>query len=184
VNSKLSSPANLLSGYESGIGVNGMLWFVNINARYFKGHFNQYNEGATFIEARDYSSYSVNGYIFAQYPKKAKLTEFVFMNYNGVNTNAYQKVYSIHFYGFGVQKQAGDHMFGFVYLLPFSGNIEFNKTITKTPTLRGDNRVNIDISYFIQFMYTYKFSKGKNVKKLGRKVEVESDSKNEGIGRQ
>jgi hypothetical protein len=31
-------------------------------------------------------------------------------------------------------------------------------------------------------MYSYKFSKGKNVKKLGHKVDVESDSKNKGIG--
>jgi hypothetical protein len=32
-------------------------------------------------------------------------------------------------------------------------------------------------------MYSYKFNKGKNVKKLDRKIEVESDSKSQGIGR-
>ena len=43
--------------------------------------------------------------------------------------------------------------------------------------------VGIDISNFIQFSYSYKFNKGRNVKKLGHKREVESDSKSQTIGR-
>lgn len=179
-----TQPDNLLTGNEKGLGINGMLWFLNINARYFKGHFDKYTSPTQVIPSNDYSSYSMNGYLFAQYPKNAKLTEFFFFSYNGVNINAQSKTYSIPFYGFGLQKQAGDHSFGFVYLLPFSGNIEFSKTVTQTPYLYSDSRTNIDIAYFIQFMYSYKFNKGKSVKKLNRKVEVESDSKNEGIGRQ
>jgi len=40
----LSKPYNLLTGYEMGGGVNAMLWYVNINARIFKGHFDGYSE--------------------------------------------------------------------------------------------------------------------------------------------
>jgi hypothetical protein len=36
---------------------------------------------------------------------------------------------------------------------------------------------------FIQFSYSFKFNKGRSVKKLGHKVEVESDSKGQTIGR-
>jgi len=32
-------------------------------------------------------------------------------------------------------------------------------------------------------MYSYKFNKGKNVKKINREVNIESDSKSQGIGR-
>jgi hypothetical protein len=32
-------------------------------------------------------------------------------------------------------------------------------------------------------MYSYKFNKGKNVKKLDHKVDVESDSKSQSIGK-
>jgi hypothetical protein len=181
----LSSPDNILTGNEKGGGVNANLWFVNFNARYFKGHFNEFT-GATPAEniaARDYSSYSINGSAYAQYPKKAKLTEFVFFSYNGVSVNAQSKTYNTPFYGFGAQKEVGNHNFGFFYLLPLSRNIELTKTITQTSYLYTDSRVGFDVSWFIQFMYTYKFNKGKSVKKVNRKIEIESDSKSEGIGK-
>lgn len=181
----LTSPDNLLTGNERGGGLNANLWIFNLNARYFKGHFDEYS-GATAaqtIQARDYSSYSINGYAYTQYPKKAKITEFLFFSYNGVSVNSQSKTYNMPFYGFGAQKEAGNHSFGFFYLLPFSKNIEFSKTITQTPYLYTDSRVGFDVSGFIQFMYTYKFNKGKSVKKVNRKVEIESDSKSEGIGK-
>jgi hypothetical protein len=181
----LSRPENMLTGEEMGGGINAMLWILNINARYYKGHFDKYtgNSAIETIEARDYSSYSINGYFFAQLPKNAKLTEFIFFNYNGVNINAQSKTYNTPFYGFGMQKEIGNHNIGFVYLLPFSKNIEFNKTITETSSLYNDTRTKIDISWYVQFMYTYKFNRGKNVKKLNRKSEIESDSKNDGFGK-
>jgi ferric enterobactin receptor len=181
----LTSPGNLLTGNEKGGGVNAMLWFININARFFKGHFDEF-KGATpaqSIKARDYSSYSINGYAYLQYPKKAKVTEFFFYNFNGVNINSQSRTYSMPIYGFGAQKESGNHSFGFVYLLPFYSNIEFSKTITETDYLYTDSRVGFNVSWFIQFMYTYKFNKGKSVKKVNRKVDIESDSKSDGIGK-
>lgn len=174
---------NLLSGYETGGGVNTMLWFVNINARIYKGHINEYTGQSMSIPALDYFSYSITSYAFAPLDKKKKTTAFVFMSYNGVTRNAQSITYSIPFYGLGAQTQLKDHNIGVFWLLPFSRNIDFQKTITETPAYESRNIVGFNVSNFIQFSYSYKFNKGKNVKKLGRQVEVESDSKSQAIGK-
>jgi hypothetical protein len=97
--------------------------------------------------------------------------------------NAQTKTYSIPFYGFGAQKQIKDHSFGVFWLLPFSKNINFQKTITETPAFNSRNIIGFDVSNFIQFSYSYKFNKGKNVKKIDHKIDVESDSKSQTIGK-
>jgi outer membrane receptor protein involved in Fe transport len=178
-----TKPFNLLSGYETGGGVNTMLWYVNINARIYKGHINQYTGQIVTIPGVNYFSYSITSYAFAPLTKDKKTTAFVFMSFNGVNMNAQSKTYSIPFYGFGAQKQIKDHSIGIFWLLPFSGNINFQKTITETPVYNSKNVIGFNVANFIQFSYSYKFNKGRNVKKLNRNVEVESDSKSQTIGR-
>jgi hypothetical protein len=179
----LTKSFNLLSGYETGGGVNTMLWYVNINARIYKGHINQYTGQSITIPELNYFSYSITSYAFAPLDKAKKTTLFVFMSYNGVNRSAQSKTYSIPFYGIGGQKQMGDHSIGIFWLLPFSREINFQKTVTDTPAYTSTNIVGFNVANFIQFSYSYKFNKGKNVKKLDRKIEVESDSKSQAIGR-
>jgi len=178
-----TKPYNLLSGYETGGGVNTMLWYVNINARIYKGHINEYTGQTVNIPGLDYFSYSMTSYAFAQLDKKKTATAFVFMSFNGVNRSAQSKTYSIAFYGIGGQKQIKDHSIGVFWLLPFSKNINFQKTITETPYFNSTNVIGFNVAGFVQISYSYKFNKGKNVKKLDHKVEVESDSKSQGIGK-
>jgi hypothetical protein len=178
-----TKPYNLLNGYETGGGINAMLWYVNINARIYKGHYNEYTGQTISIPARDYFSYSITSYAFAQLDKKKTTTAFVFMSFNGVNINAQSKTYSIPIYGLGLQQQLKDHSFGIFWLLPFSKNINFQRTDTETPAFFSRNVIGFDVSNYIQFTYSYKFNKGKNVKKLNRNIEVESDSKTQGIGK-
>src|SRR5664280_2321155 len=178
-----TKPFNLLSGYESGGGVNAMLWYVNINARIYKGHINEYTGQTVNIPGLDYFSYSLTGYAFAQFDKNKKTTAFVYLSYNGVTRNAQSKTYSLPLYGIGGQKQIKDHSIGIFWLLPFSKNIEFQRTITETPAFNSKNIVGFDVSGFVQISYSYKFNKGKNVKKIDHKVDVESDSKSQGIGK-
>jgi outer membrane receptor protein involved in Fe transport len=178
-----AKPYNLLSGYEYGGGVNAMLWFVNINARIFQGHFNEYTGPSISIPGRDYFSYSITSYAFTQLDKAKKTTAYVFLSYNGVSMDAQTKTYTIPFYGCGVQKQIKDHSLGVFFLLPFSTNIKFRRTETETDAYHVQNILGFDVSYYIQVMYSFKFNKGKNVKKLDRKIEVESDSKSQGIGK-
>lgn len=179
-----TKPFNLLSGYEYGAGINAMLWFFNINARVFKGHFDSYSSPFAFLPERDYFSYSITTYAFSPLDKEKKTNAYVFLSYNGVSQDAQTKTYNMPIFGFGAQRQFKDHSLGFFYLLPFSKEITYQRTITETPGYYVRNTTGFDVSYFIQFMYSYKFNKGKNVKKLDKKIEVESDSKSQGFGGQ
>jgi hypothetical protein len=178
-----TKPFNLIDGYETGGGVNAMLWYVNISARIYKGHYNEYRNGAVYIPAVDYYSSSITSYAFYQLDKKKTATLFAYLSYNGVNVNSQSKTYTLPLYGFGGQKQLKNHNFGVFWLLPFSTNIKLNRVETTTPGFTSKNITQFDASNFIQFSYSYKFNRGKNVKKLGRKAEIESDSKSQTIGR-
>jgi hypothetical protein len=134
------------------------------------------------IDALNYFSYSITSYAFKQLDKKKTATAFIFMSYNGVNRSAQSRTYSIPFYGIGGQKQIKDHSLGIFWLLPFSKNINFQKTVTETPAFTSKNIVGFNVAGFVQFSYSYKFNKGKNVKKLDHKIDVESDSKSQSIG--
>jgi len=184
VNNSLTTftkPFNLLDGNELGGGINTMLWFVNINARIYKGHINEYTGPSSFIPSRDYFSYSITSYAYANLDKKKKITAFAFLSYEGVNVNAQSRTYNTPFYGPGVQAQIKNHSVGVVWLLPFSKQIKLNRTETETTAFSSTNIIGFDASNYIQFMYSYKFNRGKSVKKLDRKVEVESDSKSKAI---
>jgi outer membrane receptor protein involved in Fe transport len=178
-----TKPYNLLTGYETGGGVNAMLWYVNISARVFKGHYNEYSDQSVFIPAVDYFSYSITSYAYAQPGKKKKTTAYLFFQYNGVDRSAQSKTWTMPFYGFGGQQEVKNHTFGVFWLLPFSTDVKMSRTETVTPQYVSTNTIGFDVSNYIQFMYTYKFNKGKNVKKLNRTIEVESDSKSQAIGK-
>ncbi|MBE0678761.1 MAG: TonB-dependent receptor [Bacteroidales bacterium] len=178
----ISKPFNLINGYETGGGLNAMLWYVNINARVFKGHFSEYREPSFTIPARDYFSYAITSYAFVNLDKKKNSTVFVFMSYNGVNINAQSKTYSMPIYGIGASQKVKDHNFGIFWLLPFSKEVKFQRTETEVPSYQSTDITGIDMAGFVQFQYSYRFNKGKSVKKLNRKVEVESDSKGSVIG--
>ncbi len=176
-----TKPFNLLNGYELGGGINAMLWYININARIYNGHFNEYIGQSVTIPARDYFSYSITSSAFANLGKKKTTTVFAFLSYNGVTVNAQSKTYNLPFYGPGMQTQLKNHTVGFVWVLPFSKQVKLSRTETGTIDFTSTDIIGFDASTYIQFMYSYKFNKGKNVKKLDRKVEVESDSKSKAI---
>ncbi len=180
----ISRPYNILNGYEAGGGLNAMLWFLNINARVFKGHYNSYTESSFSIPSRDYSSFAITSYAFKNLDKKKKTTLFLYLAYNGINVNAQSKTYNKPLYGTGFQYQLKDHNFGIFWLLPFSGHdVKFQRIETETPLYNSRNIVGIDFGNWFQFSYTYKFNKGRNVRKLDHKIEVESDTKGQTIGR-
>jgi hypothetical protein len=179
-----TKPENVQSGYERGFNINAMLFFFNINARLFQGHSDKYSyfngSGSDTLKSQNYSSYSITSYAFKQFFNK-KLTAFIFLSYNGVNVNGYTKTYSNPMYGLGAQRVAGNHTFGMFYFLPFKKNFEMSRSVTEMPGFYNKTISSFDVSYYIQVMYSYKFNKGKAVKKLNRKVEVESDTKGGGI---
>jgi len=181
----LIQPKNLLTGNERGFGINGMLWFFNINARFYEGHYIAVNNLAVPIPAKNYSSFAINSYAFAPLPWK--INAFAFVNYNGPSINAYSRTTSTPFYGLGAQKNAGSHAINLVYLMPLRHNITMSNTITNTPASNmapatyTQTTSGFNVSTFIMVQYTYRFNKGKTVKKIVHKEETESDSKTEGL---
>jgi len=176
-----TKPFNLLNGYELGGGINAMLWYININARIYNGHYNEYTGQSVTIPARDYFSYSITSSAFANLGKKKTTTVFAFLSYTGVTVNAQSKTYNLPFYGPGIQTQLKNHTLGVVWVLPLSTHVKLSRTETVTDGFSSTNIIGFNASNYIQFMYSYKFNKGKNVKKIDRKVEVESDSKSKAI---
>lgn len=177
-----TKPFNLLSGYEFGGGVTAMLWYININARILKGHYNEYIDASTYIPSRDYFTYSITSTAFAPLTKDKNTNAFIYLVYNGINVGAQSKTYTYPLYGFGIQKKIKDHTFGFFYLLPFYKKVDYQIVETETPYYYSKNITNIDFSWYIQFMYSYQFNRGKNVRKSNRDVNIESDSKRGGVG--
>ncbi len=172
-----TKPYNLLNGYELGGGINATLWYVNFNARVYNGHINEYTGPDFTIPGRDYFSWSMTGAAYHSFGKNKKTTAFAFLSYDGLNVNARSRTYNHPFYGPGIQTQIKNHSLGVVWVLPLSTNVRLNRTETETPEYSSTNIIGFNASNFFQFSYSYKFNKGKSVKKLNRKVEVESDSK-------
>jgi outer membrane receptor protein involved in Fe transport len=177
-----TKPYNLLTGYEYGGGVTAMLWLLNINARLYKGHFDKYVDQAAIIPARDYFSYAITGTVYVPLTKDKKTVVYSYLSYNGLNMNAQTKTYTKPLYALGAQKQVKDHSFGFFYLFPLSKELDYQKTETSTSYYYSKNITSVDFSWFVEFIYSYKFNKGKNVKKSNRSLNIESDSKKTQIG--
>jgi hypothetical protein len=163
--------------------MNAMLWYININARIFKGHYDAFKNSSVSIPSLDYFSYSITSYGYVQAGKKKNTTFFVFLSYNGVDRNAQSKTYNMPFYGFGGQQQLKNHSFGVFWFLPFSNEVKLSKTVTETPYYTSTHTIGFNVANYIQFSYTYKFNRGRNVKKMNRNIEVESDSKSNAIGK-
>ncbi len=175
------SPENVLTGYEQGFGLNASLFSFNVNGSIYKSHFNAFGNDSLRIEAQDNFSYRLTSYVYAPLFKE-KMHAFAFVSYNGKTKSAQTYTYNPLFYGLGGQHTIKNHTWGIFYLLPFSKQIRFQKTITETPTIYSENTQYFDASWFVQLTYSYKFNKGKAIKKSERKSDVESDTKKGGIG--
>ncbi len=183
----LATANNLLKGEEHGIGLNALIYFININYKYFKGYFDEYRNGTTFIPATNYASYSISGWAYAPLPWKMSI--FAFGNYQGKNTNAQGSSVGPFFYGSGIRKELGNQTFGIFWLLPGISNLTVNNTNLApksnlppqngiVPTLyTTQSKASFDARYFIQLTYSYKFNRGKAVKKVSHSLDTESDSK-------
>jgi hypothetical protein len=180
--SRITSPENLLTGYEQGFGLSSTYSAININGSIYRGHFNAWSDSISTIPANDYSSFRINSFVIIPLFKK-KLNVFTFLNYNGVRRSAQTTAYSPALYGIGAQQNIKNHAIGLFYMLPFSKTIRLSKVIAETPTIYSKNTQYFDVSWFIQILYSYKFNKGRAIKKSGHEAEIESDTKGGGLGR-
>jgi hypothetical protein len=171
---------NILTGAEYGFELYGKLLFFNFNGSYFMGHINEYKNKLTSIPARNYSAYSFTNTEFVTLP--FKINAYAYITYTNVYTiSAERKSYGAPFYGINLQKNVKNHSFGVSSLMPFLKSVIMGKTITQTPLLYSKSTSGYDLGYYVQFKYAYRFFKGRDIKKLNRKVVRESDSKSGGI---
>ena len=95
----VATSKNILSGYERGIGLNAMLWFFNINARIYQGHYNSFTDTTSKLKTRipfnNYASFSLNSYMYGEL--FYKINGFLFINYNGPSINAQVEPLALHF---------------------------------------------------------------------------------------
>ncbi len=173
-------PDNVLTGSQKGIGLNSMLWYLKLDGDIYKGHYNAFNSDYTQIKARDYLSYNATAYAIWQ-PLKDTLTVVGFVMYRGVNYAAQSKTYSNPLYGFGGMYKLKNHTFAVNWLFPGTKDFNYSRMVTETDNLYSEVKSSFDVKYFIQFTYRYSFHKGKNIKKVGHKSRVESDTKSSGI---
>lgn len=178
----VTQPQNLLTGYETGIGVSGFVKFVRLDARVFTGRYNEFKDDLTTINSQTYTSFSLMNFYFYQLLEE-KLTLFAMLNYQGIKYEAQSKTYNPFFYGLGGSYKYNNHSFSAFYMVPFQNELQTGKTITETDQIYSQTINKFDTSYFIMFSYHYSFNKGKAVKKVGKKADIESDTKSEGIGR-
>ncbi|NBC82206.1 MAG: TonB-dependent receptor [Bacteroidetes bacterium] len=175
-----TSPDNVLTGYEQGLGLNSMLGFVKLDGKVFQGHFNKYSDGNTTIDSHDYFSYNLSGFVFYQ-PIKEILTIYSFGMYQGVRFDAQSKTISHPVYGAGGNYKLDNHTFAINWVFPGIKDYTYDKVITETPALYSKTSNNFDVRYFVQFVYSFNFKKGKSIKKIGHKSDIESDTKGGGI---
>ncbi len=173
-------PDNVLSGNQKGIGLNSMLWYLKLDGNIYKGHYNAFNSDYTQIKARDYYSYNTTVAAIWQ-PLKDTLTVYGFVMYRGVSYAAQSKTYSNPLYGIAGQYKLKNHTFAVNWLLPGTKNFNYSRVVTETDNLYSEVKSSFDVQYFIQFTYRYTFHKGKSIKKVGHKSQVESDTKSSGI---
>jgi Outer membrane protein beta-barrel family/Carboxypeptidase regulatory-like domain len=164
---------NLLTGNEKGIGLNALIYFININFKYFNTHINGSPNSLT--KDTTYSGFSISGWAFAPLPKK--ISVFVFANYQSKTVNAQSTSITPFFYGAGARKEIGNHSIGLFWLIPGIKNLTVFDNIVTKPNFTLHNTASFDGRYFIQLTYAYKFNKGKAVKKVTHNTETESDSK-------
>jgi hypothetical protein len=167
---------NIISGYETGVGLNAMLLFFNINARYYQRHNEAYQDKPAF----DYTTFAINSYAFMPLP--GKVNAFAFVGYRGVEKTFESKTESMTFYGFGARREFGNHTVGAFWFLPFTDKATFSKTTRITDGRTSQSSQRFDVRNYIQLSYSYRFHVGHEVKKIDKKVEIESDTKSNGIG--
>ena len=164
---------NLLTGNEKGVGLNAFIYFININFKYFDTHFNGFPQ--YHIQDTTNSGFSISGWAFAPLPKK--ISVFVFANYQSKTVNAQGTSITPFFYGAGARKEIGNHSLGLFWLIPGITDLTVMDNTVVRSNFTTHSKASFDGRYFIQLTYSYKFNKGKAVKKVNRTTETDSDTK-------
>ena len=177
---------NLGTADEFGLGVSASIkvnsWLM-INP-YFKGFYSHSNSfvNADFnIKAQEDYGWMGNVYATAKLPKGFNL--WCYATYASPVTSLQSTHYRDALYLIGLEKSIWKDKgkIGINWYEPFKSKFRFTRTVTQSPGVYQDDDNFVQLKTLLSLKFTYRFSKGKEVKKLERQKSLESDGKG-GLG--
>jgi hypothetical protein len=177
---------NLGTADEFGLGVTASIkvnsWLM-LNP-YFKGFYSRSNSfvNADFnIGAKEDFGWMGNIYATAKLPKGFNL--WYYATYASPVTSMQSTRYRDALYLVGLEKSIWKDKgkIGINWYEPFKSQFRFSRTVSKGPGIYQDDDNYVKLRTLISLKFTYRFNKGKEVKKLERQKSLESDGKG-GLG--
>jgi len=173
---------NLGTADEFGLGVSASIkvnsWLM-INS-YFKGFYSRSNSfvNADFnIKAQEDFGWMGSIHATAKLPKGFNLG--CYATYASPVTSMQTTRYRDALYMVGLEKSIWKDKgkIGINSYLPFKTKFRFNRTVTQSPGIYQDDDNFVQLRTLISLKFTYRFNKGKEVKKLERQKSLENDGK-------
>lgn len=177
---------NLGTADEFGLGVSASIkvnsWLM-VNP-YFKGFYSRSNSfvNADFnIKAQEDFGWMGNIYATAKLPKGFNL--WCYATYASPVTSIQSTHYRDALYLVGLEKSIWKDKgkIGINWYEPFKTKFRFSRTVTQSTGIYQDDDNFVQLRTLISLKFTYRFNKGKEVKKLDRQKSLESDGKG-GLG--
>jgi len=177
---------NLGTADEFGLGLSASIkvnkWLmINPYFRGFYSHSNSFVNADFNIDAKEDFGWMGNIYATATLTKGLNL--WCYATYASPVTSMQSTHYRDALYLIGLEKSIWKDKgkIGINWYEPFKSDFRFNRNVTKSPGLVQDDDNFVKLRTLISLKFTYRFNKGKEVKKLERQKSLESDGKG-GLG--
>jgi hypothetical protein len=175
----LSRPLNLQSGSESGAGVNLNFIIFSFNSRFFQMNTSDYRDAAGNLQIKgvNYWNYSMSAFLVLPLPlgKDNMLMLSGFWSYTGKAKIDQTETSSNPYYGTELSWKYKNHRFSIEYQLPFTTQYTLSKSVTRNSYNVSNNSSIVNTENYLQFRYRYRFSIGKQVQKVERKLDAENE---------
>jgi outer membrane receptor protein involved in Fe transport len=177
--------SNLGKGYEYGIGFSGTInatkWlllnpYVRVYRQHIEGNKSGQESGYD-IPVSNNSAWQTSMYAMAKLPKGFAL--WTYATYNSPTVSLQNTNYRDCLYVFGVEKtiMKDKGKIGINWYEPFKTKFRFNRNVTENQFIYQDDDNFVRLSTLVSVKFTYHFNRGKEVKKLDRQKNSESDAK-------
>ncbi|HEX2934104.1 MAG TPA: TonB-dependent receptor [Bacteroidales bacterium] len=109
-----------------------------------------------------------------------KLLFFSYFQYNSPYISAQRVIKRDAIYVFGLERNIFKNNNGKISITtinPFTKKFSIENSVTEAANLRQEQDITVDVQPLVTVKFSYSFNKGKEIKKMDRKREIESDSK-------
>lgn len=172
---------NIGNGNEYGLNVSGSVKITNkIQFNPYFAVFSKTLNGVELYDIREASkvSWRTNFTIITNITDK--LLFFTYLQYNSPYISAQRVIKRDAIYVFGLERNMFKNNNGKISLTvinPFMKKFSVENSVTETNNLRQEQDITVDVQPLVTVKFSYSFNKGKEIKKMDRKREIESDSK-------